>query len=197
MLLLFPESIEEHYIALLRYKFCNKEWKKVERSLTAAYPLKIITVIGLFVALGTVAAPFSIPIGVARVYPAQHAINVLAGAILGPGPAVLAAVLTSTLRNLMGTGTPLAFPGSIFGALFAGLAFQFFKNRIAGAAGEVLGTGLIGALVAFPVARWLLGFEGLAYFYIVPFTLSSVAGAVLGILLLGLWQKGPGKKANL
>lgn len=169
----------------------------MERSLSAGYPLKKISIIGMLVALGTVAAPFSIPVGVARVYPAQHAINVLAGALLGPGPAALAAVLTSILRNLMGTGTPLAFPGSIFGALLAGFAFQIFKKGYAGAIGEVIGTGLIGALVAFPLARWLLGFEGMAFFYIVPFTLSSVAGAILGVLLLGLWQKGPGKKIQL
>lgn len=165
----------------------------MENSLSRAFTLRKITAIGLLVAVGIVAAPFSIPVGVAKVYPVQHAINVLAGALFGPGPAVVAAILTSTLRNLLGTGTPLAFPGSIFGALLAGLAYHYFKREYAAAAGEVLGTGLIGALVAFPVARWLLGFEGLAYFFIVPFTLSSLAGSILGAALLRLWNKGPGR----
>jgi len=62
------------------------------------------------------------------------------------------------------------------------------------AAGELMGTGLIGALVAFPLARWLLGFEGLAYAYIVPFALSSLAGSLIGVMMLRLWLHGPGNK---
>lgn len=161
----------------------------MENSLKKIFPLRKIAAIGLLVALGTVAAPFSLPVGVARVYPVQHAINVLAGVLLGPGPAVIAAVLTSTLRNLMGTGTLLAFPGSIFGALLAGLAARYLKKDLFAAVGEVLGTGLLGALVAFPLARWILGFAGLAYVFILPFTLSSLTGAVLGMLILQLWRK--------
>jgi energy coupling factor transporter S component ThiW len=144
------------------------------------------------VAIGTIAAPFSIPVGLAKAYPVQHAINVLAGVLLGPGPAVVAAVLTSTIRNLLGTGTPMAFPGSIFGALLAGLAFRYFQKEYLAAAGEVLGTGLIGGLVAFPVAKWLLGFEGVAYFYIVTFALSSFSGSLISMVILRLWPKEPG-----
>lgn len=164
----------------------------MEDSLSRTYPLRLMTAIGLLVAVGTIAAPFSIPVGVARVYPVQHAINVFAGGLFGPGPAVLAAVLTSILRNLTGTGTPLAFPGSIFGALLAGLAFRYFKKEYFAVAGELLGTGLIGALVAFPLARWLLGFEALAFTFIIPFTLSSLAGGLIGMAVLRLWLRGPG-----
>lgn len=161
----------------------------MENSLVKTFPLRKVVAVGLLVALGIVAAPFSIPVGVAKVYPVQHAINVLAGAMLGPGPAVIAALLTSTLRNLMGTGTPLAFPGSVFGALLAGLAFRYFKKDYFAAAGEVVGTGLIGALVAFPLAKWILGFTGMAYFFIVPFALSSLSGAIIGLIMLRLWHK--------
>jgi len=160
----------------------------MEKSLVRVLPLRKIVAVGLLVALGTVAAPFSIPVGVAKVYPVQHAINVLAGALLGPGAAVLAAVLTSTLRNLIGTGTLLAFPGSIFGALLAGLAFRLLKRDYFAALGEVLGTGLIGALAAFPLAKWLLGFIGLAYAFIIPFALSSLAGSIIGLILLRLFK---------
>ncbi len=148
-----------------------------------------ITVIGLLVAVGAVAAPFSIPVGVAKVYPVQHAINVFTAVLFGPGPAVLAAFLTSTIRNMMGTGTPLAYPGSIFGALLAGLAYRYFKKDFIAAAGEIIGTGILGALVAFPLAKWLLGFAGIAGAFIVPFFLSSLAGAVLGVLVLRIILK--------
>lgn len=168
----------------------------MENSLAKALPLRKIVSVGLLVALGTIAAPFSIPVGVAKVYPVQHAINVLAGALLGPGAAVLAAILTSTLRNLIGTGTLLAFPGSIFGALLAGLAFRLLKRDYFAALGEVAGTGLIGALAAFPLAKWLLGFTGLAYAFIIPFALSSLAGSIIGLFILRLLfknQKGVGR----
>jgi len=161
----------------------------MEKTISRAFSLRTITAVGLLVAVGTVAAPFSIPVGVAKIFPFQHALNVLAGVLLGPGPAVIAAILTSTIRNLLGTGTLLAFPGSIFGALLAGAAFRCFKREYLAAVGEVLGTGLIGALLAFPVAKWLLGFAGLAYFFIVPFTLSSISGAVLGLVILQLWNR--------
>lgn len=156
--------------------------------------LRIVTAIGLLVALGTVASPFSIPVGVSNVYPVQHAINVLAGAILGPVPAVVAAFLTSTIRNLLGTGTPLAYPGSMFGALLAGLGYRYLRKEYFAAAGEVIGTGLIGALAAFPLAKWLLGFPGLAYAFIVPFGLSSLAGSLIGLIILKLWNRTSGKK---
>lgn len=161
----------------------------MEKSLTKSFPLRKVVAVGLLVALGVVAAPFSIPVGVSKVFPVQHALNVLAGAMLGPGPAVIAALLISTLRNLMGTGTPLAFPGSIFGALLAGLAFRYLKRDYFAAAGEVVGTGLIGALAAFPLAKWILGFSGMAYFFIVPFALSSISGSILGLIILRLWHK--------
>ena len=161
----------------------------MENSLRKAMPLRRIVVIGLLVALGTVAAPFSIPVGVAKVYPVQHAINVLAGALLGPGPAVIAAVLTSTLRNLLGTGTPLAFPGSIFGALLAGMAFRLLKRDYSAALGELVGTGLIGGFAAFLLAKWVLGFTGLAYAIIIPFLLSSLAGSFIGLVILRFAKK--------
>jgi energy coupling factor transporter S component ThiW len=166
----------------------------MESSLSKTFSLRTVTAVGLLVALGTVASPFSIPVGVSNVYPVQHAINVLAGAILGPVPAVIAAFLTSTIRNLLGTGTLLAFPGSMFGALLAGLGYRYLKKEYFAAAGELIGTGLFGALAAFPVAKWLLGFSGLAYAFIVPFGLSSLAGSLIGLIILKLWNRAAGKK---
>ena len=47
--------------------------------------------------------------------------------MLGPWYAVLQAFLSSTLRNLMGTGTLFAYPGSMIGALLA--AFVYSKTK--------------------------------------------------------------------
>ena len=161
----------------------------MEKALRGKISLQKITAVGLLVALGVVAAPLSLPVGAARVFPVQHAINVIAGATLGPWWAVVAALLTSSIRNLMGWGILLAYPGSIFGAFLAGFLFSLFKHKIWAALGELLGTGFIGAVVAFPVARWLLDSPVLAYTFIVPFSLSSIAGIMIGLILLTLLEK--------
>ncbi|PZN09871.1 MAG: energy coupling factor transporter S component ThiW [Bacillota bacterium] len=142
----------------------------------------------LLAALGTwLAGALVVPVGVAKATPVQHAINVLAAVWLGPVWAVTLALVISTLRNLLGIGTLLAFPGSLFGAALAGLFFRMTRHPGAAVAGEVVGTGLLGALVAFPIARWLLGQEVAAwFFYIVPFTASSAVGALAAWFILRL-----------
>ena len=74
----------------------------------------------LFVALGVICSPFNIPLGFAKCFPVQHLINVLTAVLLGPLYAVMSAFTTSLIRNLLGTGSLLAFPGSMIGgSIFA------------------------------------------------------------------------------
>ena len=54
------------------------------------------------------------------------------------------------LRNLLGMGTLLAFPGGMVGALVAGNV-PCFQRNYAAAVGEVIGTGVLGQ--CFPY-RW-------------------------------------------
>ena len=82
---------------------------------------------------------FSFPIGVAKCAPTQSLINIVAGVVLGPEWAVVQALLTSTLRNLLGTGTLLAYPGSIFGAWLSGWLFKRFGKIWLAALGELIG----------------------------------------------------------
>ncbi len=150
-----------------------------------------VAVAGLLVAIGVAAAPVvSLPIGPSRVFPLQATIDVLAGVILGPWPAVGVAVVISTLRVGLVTGTVFAFPGSVFGALLAGYLYQATRRDIMASVGEFIGTGAIGALVSFPIARYLLGRSTAAFFFVVPFALASGTGAVLGYLVLKALRGG-------
>jgi energy coupling factor transporter S component ThiW len=150
-----------------------------------------LAVSGLLIAVGTIASSVVvIPVGVSRCYPVQHLLNVMAAVLLGPGYAVLNAFLISLLRNMLGLGSILAFPGSMIGALLAGLAYKWLKKPIAAAVGEVIGTGLIGGLVAFPMAKWLLGSQAAAFFFIPAFSLSSAVGAILGVIILKVIHSG-------
>ncbi len=147
--------------------------------------IRALAIGGMLVALGTLSAHIIyFPVGVARAFPVQHAINVIAAVLLGPVPTVLVATAIAVLRNLLGVGTLLAFPGGMIGALVAGLAYRAHRRPYVAALGEVLGTGLLGAMVSFPVARLLMGSEAGALFFIVPFTVSSISGALLALGML-------------
>lgn len=134
-------------------------------------------------ALAVALSPISIPTGIARLSPSQHLINVLAGALVGPWWGLGVALATSIVRNALGLGTPLAFPGSIFGVVLAGLIYRATRNAYLTALGEVIGTGLIGATAgALLVAPYIMGTSIGLGVLIVPFLLSSVVGAALGVL---------------
>ncbi len=144
-----------------------------------------MTLSALLVAIGTAAGHIIyIPVGIAKCYPVQHTINVLSAVILGPWYGVANAFAISLLRNITGTGTPLAFPGSMIGAFLAGMLFIRYRKRIAAVLGEVFGTGIIGALVAYPVAKFFLGREVAVFFFVIPFLVSTLGGSVLGYLVL-------------
>jgi energy coupling factor transporter S component ThiW len=139
----------------------------------------------LFVAIGTITAHLIwFPAGPARAYPMQHAINVLAAVLLGPAEAGIIALVIGALRNFLGLGTLFAFPGGFFGAVTAGILYRLIKKDGAAVIGEVFGTGIIGALISFPIAKFLLGQEAAAFAFVIPFGISSIAGATLAFILL-------------
>ena len=153
--------------------------------------IRKLTTAALFTAIGVISAHIiHIPVGVSRVFPVQHAINLLTAVLLGPGYAVAVAFSISVLRNLLGTGSLLAFPGSMIGALLAGLLYSNSRKVSLALAGEVFGTGILGAIASYPVARLLMGREVATFFFIVPFMLSAVTGAVIGAVIFGILMRG-------
>jgi energy coupling factor transporter S component ThiW len=146
--------------------------------------VKKLTFTGLFIALGVLTANIVyIPVLIAKCFPIQHAINVLLAVLLGTKYSVSAAFTISLLRNILGTGSLLAFPGSMVGAALAGSLYRK-TNHIGGAiAGEIFGTGIIGALAAYPVANYLIGSSGGAFVFIIPFFVSTTGGSMIAYLL--------------
>ena len=114
----------------------------------------------------------------------QHFVNVIAGITLGPVYGVACAFVAALLRNILGTGSLLAFPGSMVGVFLAALLYKKFKKIELAVIGEVIGTGIIGALLAYPVAAVLLGREVALFVYIVPFSLSSIIGSIIAYIIL-------------
>lgn len=138
----------------------------------------------LFVAIGTIGAQFIwFPVGIGKAYPIQHTINVLAAITLGTGPAVVIAFVVGLIRNLLGLGSLVAFPGGMIGALLAGVFYKMFGKKYLAAIGEVFGTGVLGALLSVPFAKLVMGTTFGALFFIPPFLISSISGATLALFI--------------
>jgi energy-coupling factor transport system ATP-binding protein len=144
----------------------------------------------ILVAVAVALSPIFIPVGIAKCFPAQHMVNVLAGVMLGPLYAVVIAITSAIIRNILGLGTLLAFPGGMIGAFLAGLAFKSFKNIYIAGAGEIVGTGLLGALAsAWIVAPVFMGKSMAMATLIIAFSVSTLGGTVFGIIALHLLRK--------
>ncbi len=136
----------------------------------------------LFAGMGVLLSSFAVPVGGAKVFPFQHAINVVAGVLLGPWWAAGSALVTATLRVSLGTGSLFAFPGSPFGALVVGFAYKLLRRDEA-ALFEPLGTVFIGATLGALLISPLLGeATGGLLALMVAFALSSVLSAITGYL---------------
>lgn len=150
---------------------------------------KKLALSGIFIALGVILSTFSIPVGASRCFPVQHLINVLSAVILGPYYGVAMAFITSFIRVMMGTGTILAFPGSMCGALLSGVLFAKFKSKYIAFAGEVFGTGILGAIVAYPMATLILSKNAAVFAFVIPFSISTIGGSVLALIFLLALEK--------
>lgn len=151
--------------------------------------VKKLALAGVLVAVGVVCSPFSIPVGVSRCAPVQHFINILAGVFLGPGYAVGMAFVTSLIRNLLGTGSLLAFPGSMCGAFLCGFLYQHRHALPIAYIGELFGTSVIGGILSYPVAALLLGQDTAVFAFVIPFFVSSCGGTILAAVLVTLMKK--------
>ncbi|KAJ53464.1 energy coupling factor transporter S component ThiW [Clostridium tetanomorphum] len=146
---------------------------------------KRITFSALLIAIGVFTGNLIyIPVGVSKCFPVQHSLNVLSAVLLGPYHGVAIAFSISLLRNILGTGSLLAFPGSMIGALIAGIFYKKGQKLMYAVIGEVLGTGIIGALLAFPIAKLILGKKVAALFFVVPFSISTIGGSIIGYIIL-------------
>jgi energy coupling factor transporter S component ThiW len=75
------------------------------------------------------------------------------------------------------------------GALLCGLLYRYSKKLALAFAGEVIGTGIIGALLAYPIAALLLSSKAAFYGFVIPFGISSLAGAAISVVLLVSLQR--------
>ena len=151
--------------------------------------IKKLAVSAMLVAVAVSLSGFSIPIGASRCFPMQHLANVVAGVFLGPWYGVAMAFCTSLIRNLMGTGSLLAFPGSMVGALLCGILYEKTGKLLPTYLGEVIGTGVLGGMLCYPVAVVLMGKEAALFTYVMPFLMSTCCGTIMAAAFVGVLEK--------
>ena len=149
---------------------------------------------GVLCAVAVAGSLFSFPVFGSKCAPVQHMVNIICAVLLGPWYGVGAAFIARLVRNLLGLGSLLAFPGSMCGALVCGLMYQRSGKLLPTLLGEVIGTGILGGLLAYPMAVMFMGVNAASiafYAYVVPFLISTVAGAVFaGALVYALDKNG-------
>ena len=153
---------------------------------------KKLCMAGIFCAVAVVGSLFSFPVFGSKCAPIQHMVNILCAVLLGPWYGVGVAFCASLIRNLLGLGSLMAFPGSMIGALLCGIMYWKTKNMPAPLLAEVFGTAVLGGLCAYPVAVLFMGVNAgtvAFYAYIIPFFVSTAGGAVLSAILLGALMK--------
>lgn len=148
-----------------------------------------ISLTGVMVAVNVVLGTLiTVPLGPIRAAPVQHLINVIGAVLTGPW-VIVQAFISSTIRIMMGTGTPFAYPGSMVGALIAWLMYRKFKKLNFAAAGEVIGTGIFGSLATYPLIM-VLGLDtGFFWVLALAFIVSSLIGAAVSWLMLSQLEK--------
>ncbi len=153
---------------------------------------KKLCIAGIFCAIAVIGSMFSFQVFGSKCAPIQHMVNIMCAVALGPWYGVSVAFCASLIRNMIGLGSLMAFPGSMFGALLCGIAYWKTKNITLTLVAEVFGTAILGGLCAYPVAIFFMGVNaaGLAFYvYVVPFLISTLAGAIISAVLIGSFKK--------
>ena len=145
--------------------------------------LRRMVMLGMFIALGVVISPI---LRIEGMCPMAHLINITCAVFMGPGYALLCALLIGIIRMMIMGIPPLALTGAIFGATLSGVFYKLSRGKIIAAVlGEIFGTGVIGAIVSYPVMTYLWGKEGLTWFFYVPsFIMGTLIGGSIAFLLL-------------
>lgn len=158
--------------------------------------LRLIT-LALFVAIGVIISPI---LRIEGMCPTASLINVVCAVFLGPYYALGCAAAIGIIRMALMGIPPLALTGMVFGATLSGFFYQAGKGKLIFAVlGEVIGTGIIGSTVSYPVMTFLWGRGELSLFYYTPLFLGAtlIGGGVAYILLKAMQKTGVLSKTQL
>ncbi|MCE5286755.1 MAG: energy coupling factor transporter S component ThiW [Pelosinus sp.] len=151
--------------------------------------------LSMLVAMGVVISPI---LRIEGMCPMAHFINITCAVLLGPWYALLCATLIGVIRMMFMGIPPLALTGAVFGATLSGIMYRISNGKLIFAViGEVIGTGIIGAIVSYPVMAFICGKAGLTWLFYVPlFVCGTLIGGTIAYFFLTALSKS-GMLANL
>ncbi len=146
--------------------------------------------LSMLVGLGVVISPI---LRIEGMCPMAHLINITCSVFMGPWYSLLCASLIGILRMVLMGIPPLALTGAVFGAVLSGILYRASRGRLwAAVLGEIIGTGIIGAVASYPVMEIFYGRTGLSWMYYVPLFISGtlIGGSLAYVLLTMLARNG-------
>ena len=147
---------------------------------------KLLVLTGMFACLAFVLNTY---VYFPSMAPFQHFINVLAAVFLGPWYGCVSAFICGVMRMLSGR-TIQSITGAIFGPIIAGILYKKTKNIYLAFIGEIIGTGIFGALASYPLMKLFYGLDAQSPLYYIPFyTPSAVVGAAMGVAVLSILKR--------
>ena len=149
-----------------------------------------LTMLSLFVAIGVVISPI---LRIEGMCPTAHLINVVCAVFLGPYYALGCALAVGIIRMAFMGIPPLALTGAIFGAFLSGIMYRASKGKLIFAViGEVIGTGIIGSIVSYPVMAFIWGRGELSLFFYTPMFIGAtlMGGSAAYVFLKSLQKSG-------
>ncbi len=156
--------------------------------------VKKISLLAMMIALDVVLSPLFRIEGMA---PMSSVMNVIAATLLGPLYATIMAFVCAIIRMTLLGIPPLALTGALFGAFLAGVGYKYTGKVWGAMIGEIIGTGLIGSLLSYPVMVWFTGSQqGMYWFLYTPrFFGGAISGSIIGFfVLLKLKETQPFKR---
>lgn len=149
-----------------------------------------MVMLAMMVAIGVVISPI---LRIEGMCPTAHLVNIVCSVLMGPWYSLLCASMIGVIRMMFMGIPPLALTGAVFGAFLSGVLYRLSGGRIICAViGEIIGTGIIGSIVSYPVMAFLMGRDGLNAFYYTPMFLGAtfMGGTVAYFFLKALSRSG-------
>lgn len=149
-----------------------------------------MTMLAMMIALGVVISPI---LRIEGMCPMAHFINITCSVLMGPWYSLLCATLIGIIRMACMGIPPLALTGAVFGAFLSGVFYRASKGKLIWAViGEVVGTGVIGSVISYPIMAFLVHKSGLTWFFYTPLFICGtlIGGAIAFFFLVALGKTG-------